>query len=63
MSALFGAADGDLMIFIADAPAKTNEILGELRLRFARWSGIMDKVKDQVDLLWVTDFPLLEYRC
>jgi aspartyl-tRNA synthetase len=53
------AARGDLMLFIADLPAKAYPILGALRLEMGRRLNVIDESTDA--LLWVTDFPLLEY--
>jgi aspartyl-tRNA synthetase len=53
------AEAGDLMVFIADQPNVTNDTLAHLRLHVAERLGL---TKDQPDaLLWVVDFPLLEY--
>ncbi len=49
-----GAADGDLVLVIADAWLTTCEVLGELRNRIARPPVSEGPYK----YLWVTDFPL-----
>jgi aspartyl-tRNA synthetase len=54
-----GAVRGDLMLFIADAAPKAHVILGTLRLEMARRLNLVEEKTDS--LLWVTDFPLLEY--
>lgn len=55
------AEPGDLVCFVADV---RNEIvfnsLGQLRLELARRLDIIKK--DEYKLLWVTEFPLLEYN-
>jgi len=53
------AAPGDLMLFIADSISVVNDTLAHLRLHVAERLGL---TKDRPDsLLWVVDFPLLEY--
>jgi aspartyl-tRNA synthetase len=53
------AADGDLVFCVADSWKVTCAALGELRLHLARKLGLQDPARH--DLLWVTDFPLLEW--
>lgn len=50
----FGAAEGDLILIIADDWMTTCEVLGELRNRVARPPVSQGPYK----YLWVTDFPL-----
>jgi aspartyl-tRNA synthetase len=50
---------GDLLLFVADSPATTHAVLGALRLSLGRRLGLIDDSKFNV--LWVLDFPLLEY--
>lgn len=50
--------DGDLILFAADDWAVACEVLGRLRLRIAELQRLTDL--DQLDFLWVTDFPLLQ---
>ncbi len=50
----FGAAEGDLILIIADEWMTTCEVLGELRNRVARPPVSQGPYK----YLWVTDFPL-----
>jgi aspartyl-tRNA synthetase len=50
---------GDLLIFVADKPNVTMEVLGRLRLELGRSLNLIDE--DRWELLWVIDFPLLEY--
>ncbi len=56
-----GGEDGDLLLFAAGEHERTCLILGALRTEVARRQGILDAVKGQYALTWVTDFPLLEY--
>lgn len=55
-----GAETGDLLLFVAD---QNNDVvfqsLGHLRLELAEKLGLVDNTK--MNLLWVTEFPLLEY--
>ncbi|MDT7041105.1 aspartate--tRNA ligase [Candidatus Nitronereus thalassa] len=57
--ALPDAEPGDLMVFIADKPAVTYDVLGRLRLHLGEELKLIDR--DRWEPLWVTDFPLLEY--
>ncbi|MFZ5863047.1 MAG: aspartate--tRNA ligase [Nitrospirota bacterium] len=50
---------GDLLLFVADAPATTHAVLGALRLSLGRRLKLIDDTTFNV--LWVLDFPLLEY--
>lgn len=50
---------GDLVFFIADQSKIVNEALGHLRCHLAEKLGLIDE--DQYDLVWVTQFPLVEY--
>ncbi|MDD5919116.1 MAG: aspartate--tRNA ligase [bacterium] len=55
-----GAEAGDILFFVADAK---NEVvyasLGALRVEIAKRLDLIDQTK--FDVLWVTDFPLLEW--
>ncbi len=54
-----GAKPGDLLLFVADEKEIVLEALGQLRCEVARRRGL---IKDDLyELLWVTEFPLLEY--
>ncbi len=59
MSKTLDAAAGDLLFFVADKPGIVHQALAELRLELARRLDMIDN--SVFDLLWVTDFPLLEY--
>ncbi len=50
---------GDLLFFVADAPKTTFSTLGALRLQLADQLSLRDPKK--FELVWVVDFPLLEY--
>ncbi len=54
-----GAADGDLILIIADKAEVVAEVLGNLRLEMGRRLGLLDD--DVLGFAWVLDFPLLEW--
>ena len=55
-----GAQEGDLVLIVADESGQTAcEALGQLRVELARRLDLLRK--DDFKLLWVTEFPLLEY--
>ena len=51
---------GDTLFIVADEYKTAWEVLGRLRLEFAKILGLMDENK--YEFLWVTDFPLLEWN-
>ena len=52
--------EGDLVFFAADKWDIACEVLGRLRLRVAEIQGLT-KGSEELDFLWVTDFPLLQH--
>lgn len=54
-----GAETGDLLFFVADMDQVVFQSLGQLRLELANRLNLIDN--NRLDLLWVTEFPLLEY--
>jgi len=56
---LTGAKSGDILFFVADEPKVVYEALANLRLHLGEKLGLISE-KDY-SLLWVVDFPLLEY--
>ena len=55
-----GAEQGDILFFVADAKDEVvYASLGALRLEIAKRLELIDQTK--FDVLWVTDFPLLEW--
>lgn len=54
------ASSEDLLLVAAGAPEATSKLLGQLRLNLARRENLLRP--DAFELLWVTDFPLLEYH-
>lgn len=53
------AKTGDLLLFVADKDEVVFDALGQLRLELGRRLKLIDE--SRYDLLWVTEFPLLEY--
>jgi aspartyl-tRNA synthetase len=53
------AADGDLLLFVADKKKVVADALGALRQKLARDLALIDP--SLFNFLWVTDWPLLEY--
>ena len=54
-----GAKAGDAVFFGADARAKVNKVLGQLRIAFADHFGLKDP--NVVALCWIVDFPFYEW--
>jgi aspartyl-tRNA synthetase len=52
--------EGDLILFAADKWDIACEVLGRLRLRIAEYQNLV-RESQQLDFLWVTDFPLLQW--
>jgi len=55
-----GASGDDLLLLAAGAGEATSKLLGQLRLHLARKENLL--AADAFELVWVTDFPLLEYH-
>ncbi len=56
--AAFAGADGETLLFAADAWPTTSRVLGALRLHLARELGLIDEAA--FTFLWVEDFPMFE---
>ncbi len=54
-----GALGGDLLLIVADQTRIVQDALGQLRCEVARRTNLVKA--DDYKLLWVTEFPLLEY--
>ncbi len=54
-----GAAEGDLVLIVADRHRVACEALGRLRLDVAKSAGIIPE--NAFNFLWVVDFPLLDF--
>jgi aspartyl-tRNA synthetase len=59
INATLGAKAGDLLLFVADAEEKAQPVLGALRLKLAQDEKMIPD--NAFHLLWVVDFPLLEF--
>jgi aspartyl-tRNA synthetase len=57
---LFGAKDGDMLLFVADKESTVNKALAPLRCRLAKELKLYDDNK--FAFLWVVDFPLFEWN-
>jgi aspartyl-tRNA synthetase len=59
MNDVLGAADGDLLLLVADQPREVAKVLGELRQRLgARFSLVPHGAQT---LCWIVDWPLFEW--
>ena len=57
-----GFAEGDVLFFGADMKLEpVCEVLGRVRLRCAELLGILAAKKDELNFLWIVDFPLLAF--
>ena len=57
---VWGAEVGDVLMFVSDVNEDVVfDALGHLRLHPGEKLGLIDH--DKLDVLWVTEFPLLEY--
>ena len=54
-----GGEAGDLLLFVADAYGKANDVLYRLRLEIGDRLGLRDPRR--LAFVWVTDFPLVEW--
>ncbi|MBQ9992660.1 MAG: aspartate--tRNA ligase [Firmicutes bacterium] len=53
------AVDGDLLLFVADTPSVTADSLGHLRCEIAKRMNLIDP--DELNFLWVVEFPMFEW--
>jgi aspartyl-tRNA synthetase len=54
-----GAGAGDLLLLVGDAPETAATVLGRFRVELAERHGLVPR--DGYAILWVVDFPLLEW--
>ncbi len=54
-----GASEGAVLLLVADEPLLSAEVLGELRRRLGERLGLIEEGANE--LLWVVDWPLLEW--
>ncbi|MCL4501963.1 MAG: aspartate--tRNA ligase [Deltaproteobacteria bacterium] len=53
------AKEGDLILFVADTQLVACTAMGQVRLHLGQKEGLIPE--DVFNLVWVTDFPLMEY--
>ena len=58
--AALGAAPGDLLLLVGDAPAVAAPVLGRLRVELARRLDLIPTDRDV--FAWIIDFPLVEWN-
>jgi len=56
------AKPGNLILIVAGQKEVVYEALGNLRLKLANDSNLINQDKKEFNFLWVTNFPLLEYN-
>jgi len=59
INARMKAAEGAVILFVADSPGVVRDSLGNLRVHLAKKLGLI--APDALAFTWVTDFPLFEY--
>ncbi len=59
IASLTGAAEGDLVLMVADQPSVVANALGHLRIEMAQRLNLISP--DELNFLWVIDFPMFEY--
>ena len=60
LNRLLGAEEGDLMLLVADKPAVTNAVLGQMRLDLAERFELIDPEDHR--LVWIVDWPLFDWN-
>ncbi len=55
-----GAAEGDLLLLVADQLEVANAVLGQMRIDLAERFGLIDPEANE--LVWIVDWPLLEWN-
>jgi len=58
MAERLGAEEGDMMLFVADRPKVTFDVLSRMRLELGKRLNL---IQPGYRFLWITDFPLLEW--
>jgi aspartyl-tRNA synthetase len=61
LAAKLNFTEGDVLFFGADKLEAACEVLGRVRIRCAELLGLIKAAADQLNLLWVVDFPLLAF--
>ena len=57
---IFGAKDGDLLLFVADSEKAANKALAPLRCRLGKELELYDE--SAFEFVWVVDFPLFDWN-
>jgi aspartyl-tRNA synthetase len=60
LNARLGAEEGDLLLLVADKPAVTNAVLGQMRLDLGERFGLIDPAENR--LVWIVDWPLFDWN-
>ena len=55
-----GAAEGDLLVLVADQPGTANSVLGQLRLELGERFGLIDSKAER--FCWITEWPMFEWN-
>ena len=55
-----GASEGDVLLLVADSPATSAAVLGQLRQRLGERLGLIDP--DRNAIAWIVDWPLLGWN-
>ncbi|HEY1855481.1 MAG TPA: aspartate--tRNA ligase [Solirubrobacterales bacterium] len=55
-----GAEEGDLLLLVADQPAVTSAVLGQMRLDLAQRFDLIDPGDNR--LVWIVDWPLFDWN-
>ena len=53
--------EGDLILFGCDQWKVVCEVLGRLRLAVCEFQNLLEGRDDELDFLWITEFPLLDF--
>ena len=56
-----GAVEGDLILFGAGSFSIVSTVLGKVRLALGSSLGLIPKGLENLNFVWITEFPLLEY--
>jgi aspartyl-tRNA synthetase len=60
LNSRLGAEEGDLLLLVADKPAVTNAVLGQMRLDLGERFGLIDPEENR--LVWIVDWPLFDWN-
>ena len=56
----FAAAEGDLLLVVADEPSTASSVLAQLRLELAERFELIDPAAEE--FCWITDWPMFEWN-